>query len=114
MSARLLTGIGIVLLFALPFAWHLAIDPPSTLPPWVAVALHAAPMFPAFVLLLLRHRTAGFWGGVAALLMFCHGVMEAWTTPSARLPAWIEIALSVLLILASSWDGLRARFGKRH
>jgi uncharacterized membrane protein len=112
-SPRSLTAAGIVLLFALPFVWHLLLDPPQQIPAWLAVTLHAAPMLPAVILLLRRHRTAAFWGGVAALFLFCHGVMEAWATPTARVPALAEVALSVMLILASSWDGVRARLARR-
>ena len=56
---------------------------------------------------------AGFFGGVFALFWFSHGVMVAWTRPPERLLAWLEIALALLVIGASSWAGLRARFGRR-
>jgi uncharacterized membrane protein len=58
-------------------------------------------------------RRAAFWAGVLALFWFSHGVMVAWTRPGEALLAWLEIALSLLVIGASSWAGLRARFGKR-
>ena len=48
-----------------------------------------------------------------ALFWFSHGVMVAWTRPPERLLAWLEIALSLLVIGASSWPGLQARFGGR-
>mgnify|MGYP003587429911 CR=1 FL=1 len=56
---------------------------------------------------------AAFWAGVLALFWFSHGVMVAWTRPPERLLAWLEIALALLVIGASSWAGLRARFGRR-
>lgn len=58
-------------------------------------------------------RRAAFWAGVLALFWFSHGVMVAWTRPPERLFAWLEIALSLLVIGASSWAGLQARFGRR-
>ena len=58
-------------------------------------------------------RRAGFWAGVAALFWFSHGVMTAWAHPEEALFAWGEIALSLLVVGASSWRGLQARFGKR-
>ena len=58
-------------------------------------------------------RRAAFWAGVLALFWFSHGVMVAWTRPPERLLAWLEIALALLVIGASSWAGLRARFGRR-
>jgi hypothetical protein len=38
--------------------------------------------------------------------------MEAWAVPETRGLALIEAALSVWLIVASSWSGLKARFNK--
>ena len=58
-------------------------------------------------------RRAAFWAGVLGLLLFCHGVMIAWSEPAQRLPALAATALSVLVVFASSWPGLRARFGRR-
>ena len=58
-------------------------------------------------------RRAAVWAGVLALFWFSHGVMAAWTRPDERLFAWLEILLSLLVIGASSWAGLRARFGRR-
>jgi len=58
-------------------------------------------------------RRAAFWAGVLALFWFSHGVMVAWTRPGERLFAWLEIGLSLLVIGAASWPGLRARFGGR-
>ena len=60
-----------------------------------------------------RWPRTGFVAGVFALLWFSHGVMVAWTRPPERLLAWLEIALALLVIGASSWAGLRARFGRR-
>jgi uncharacterized membrane protein len=86
---------------------------PQSLPVPVAILLHAAPLLPSAVLFLRSRPTAPFWGALGALLLFCHGVAEAWSDPAARLPALGETTLSVLLILAASWNGLRARIEKR-
>ena len=55
---------------------------------------------------------AGFAAGVFALLWFSHGVMVAWSEPAERGYALIEIALALVVVYASSIDGIRARFGK--
>ena len=71
---------------------------------------------PPLVLGLLAWRgwpRAAFVAGLFALAWFSHGVMVAWTRPPERLLAWLEIALSLLVIGASSWPGLQARFGGR-
>ena len=56
---------------------------------------------------------AAFWAGVAGLFLFCHGVMTAWSEPGERGFALAATALSVAAVFASSWPGLRARFGRR-
>jgi uncharacterized membrane protein len=106
-------GTAIVAMVALQLAWHGAIAPPAKSPPWVLAAVFAAPMLPALALLLVRHRRAAFWGAVAALLYFCHGVMIAWVSPGERWLGLAEAALSAVLIVAASWDGLQRRFSRR-
>jgi uncharacterized membrane protein len=113
MSARTLAAILIVVLASLILAWQTLLAPPLQLPRVLAAALHLAPLLPALVLLLVRHRAATFWGAVAALLLFCHGVSEAWSQPAARALAGAEILLSVALVFAASWNGLRARLARR-
>lgn len=56
---------------------------------------------------------AGFIAGVLALLWFSHGVMVAWSEPAQRGYALIEIVLALVVVYASSIDGIRARFGNR-
>lgn len=113
MSARRVAHAALLALFALALAWQLLLAPPQQLPRALAAALHAAPLLPALVLWLRRRPGAAFWGAVAALLLFCHGVTEAWSRPELRPLAFAEIALALLLVFAASWDGLRARIAKR-
>jgi uncharacterized membrane protein len=98
---------------ALQLLWQLWWSPPQVVPAWLGAALMSLPILPAVLLALLRRPSAGFWGGVAALLYFSHGVMEWWTTPAARGPAIVQTALAVALIFASSWAGLQARLRSR-
>ena len=60
-----------------------------------------------------RARTAGLWSAVLALAWFSHGVLVAWIRPEERGLAWIELLLAVVVVLAASLPGLRARFGGR-
>lgn len=113
MSARRIAAAAILALVTLALLWHLWWLPPARVPAWFAALLHAAPMLPAAALVLLRRRSAAFWGALGALVMFSHGVMEAWTAPHARVPALLEIALSLVVIVAASWNGFRHRFGKK-
>lgn len=55
---------------------------------------------------------AGFIAGVFALLWFSHGVMVAWSEPGQRAFALVEVVLALMIVYASSIDGVRARFGK--
>jgi uncharacterized membrane protein len=111
--ARHLATAAILGLALLPWLWHGWLAPPERLPAWLAAGLHMLPMLPALLLLAARHRAAWFWGAVAALFLFSHGVMEAWSSPPARAPALAEAALATALVLAASWDGLRARAARK-
>ena len=81
--------------------------------PWAALAVFA---LPPLLLAAWRWRgaaRAGFWAGVLALAWFSHGVMVAWTRPPERGHALLEVALALVVVAASSWPGLRARFARR-
>ncbi len=66
------------------------------------------------IALLLRIRSAAFWAGVLALGWFSFGVMEAWAQAGvARGYALAILVLALVVIIGSSWGGLRARFGAR-
>lgn len=103
----------IVGLFALQLTWHGWLAPPARSAPWAMALFFALPILPAFVLTLLRHHRAGFWGALAALLYFSHGVMAAWASPGVLGLALAQVALSASLVVAASWDGMRARFARR-
>ncbi len=55
---------------------------------------------------------ATFWAGVLGLFWFSHGVMVAWSDATDAGWGWGEIGLSLAIIGAGSWPGLRARFGR--
>jgi uncharacterized membrane protein len=79
----------------------------------VAALMLGLPIAAVLGLHVAGRRSATFWSGVLALFAFSHGVMEAWAEAAARTPALAEIAISVALVLAASWDGLRARASRR-
>lgn len=56
---------------------------------------------------------ATFWAGVFGLFWFSHGVMEAYAAPIVRTFALAEIFLALVIVVASSWSGLSARFAKK-
>ncbi len=70
------------------------------------------PILPSILLWLLGHRQAGFWGAFVALGYFSHGVMEAWANPATQALAVAQALLSATLVIAASWEGLKARFSR--
>lgn len=108
-----LAAVAIVAMLALQLAWRLWLAPPAEAPAWAMALFFSLPILPAVLLVALRHRRAGFWGSLAALLYFCHGVMLAWSEPGVRGLALAETLLASLLVVAASWDGMRARAAAR-
>ena len=93
--------------------WHLWLAPSTWLPPVFVVVVMGLPILPALLLALFRRPSAGFWGGVAALLYFSHGVMELWSNSAVTALAGVETLLSVGMVVAASWRGLQARAAAR-
>lgn len=79
----------------------------------------AAMLVFAFPPLLMAGRVwhgaprAGLVSGLLALLWFSHGVLVAWVRPEERPLALTEIVLAVVVVLAASLPGLRARFSRK-
>ena len=109
----MLALVGILGLLLLQWLWHGVIAPPLSVSPWIYAAFFSLPMLPSLLLLARRHRAALLVGALAALLYFCHGVMVAMGVPPLRTLALAEIALSVLVVVAASWNGLRSRFARK-
>ena len=95
--------VGAVLALGVLFVAWFADDPRP------AAALSVLPPLLLAVARWRGHRKASFWAGVLALGWFSHGVMVAWTRPAERGFALAEVALALVIVLASSWPGLRAR-----
>ena len=106
-------ALGVVAMLALQFLWHGFLLPPELGSRWLVAVMFSLPLLPSLLLLLRQKPSAQFWGGVAALFYFSHGITESWTTAQARPLALSEAALSVWIIVAGSWDGMKARFSKR-
>jgi len=106
-------ALGIAALVALQWLWHGVLWPGEIGSRWLVALLFSLPLLPSVVLLVRGRPSAQFWGGVAALFYFCHGIAEAWTIAQARPLALAEVAVSIWIIVAGSWDGMKARFSKR-
>ena len=77
-----------------------------------ALVVFTLPPLLALVAVLRGGAKAAFWSGVLGLFWFSHGVMVAWSRPAEGGYAWGEIVLALVVVIAASWPGLRARFGK--
>jgi uncharacterized membrane protein len=105
--------LGIFAMLVWMTAWLSWLSPSEIFPKTVATGLAIAPIMPAALLALFRRPSAVFWGGVAALLYFCHAVSELWTVPEIWPMALVELLLALWIIFAGNWDGLKAKLFKR-
>jgi uncharacterized membrane protein len=103
----------VLALLALHWLWYAQAAATPASGELVFTSLLSLPLVLLGVGLALGRPSARFWSGVAALFYFCHGIAEAWAIPESRMEGLAETLLSVALVVASSWDGLQARFGAR-
>jgi uncharacterized membrane protein len=106
-SRRVLAAL--LALLALLFAAWFSDDPRYV----QALAVFALPPLLLMAGVLMGSRVAVFWSGVFGLGWFCHGVMVGFDRGIGRGYALGEVALALAIIVAASWPGLRARFGRR-
>jgi uncharacterized membrane protein len=84
-------------LLVLQLAWYAWLAPPAHMPVAAALGIALVPLLlPA--LALRRPPRALLLAGMVALFYFCHGISEAWTNPAVRGLAFVEIALTLVLI----------------
>lgn len=102
MKARIAQRVGFAawgLLALLQVVWHAWLVLPQGASMGATLAIALLPLG----LPLAYWRTpqrALLLAGMLGLFYFCHGVVVAWTMPHARALAWVEIALTVVLILS--------------
>jgi uncharacterized membrane protein len=85
-------------------AWYLWLAPPANGHGAFALVLTLPPLLLPLLALRTGPRRALLWVGIIALFYFCHGVVAAWVYPSTRVPALLEAACCVGLILALGAD----------
>ena len=90
-------------------SWPPGRDDP--VPFWVLPTLLCVPLVPPAIGFVLRRPRAALWAGIAALFYFCHGIAE-WRVSGSIWPA-LEIALSLVIVLAAGWPGIAAKLAKR-
>jgi uncharacterized membrane protein len=105
--------LGIFALLVWMIAWMIWLSPSDIFPKSVATAIAIIPILHAVLLALWRRPSAVYWGGVAALLYFCHAIAELWTVPEIWPLPLIELLLALWIIFCGNWDGLQAKLFKR-
>lgn len=98
-AATLGSWFGILLLLPLWYGW---LAPPRLVPPAVAILALGIPLFAPLRGLLHGRRYTVAWSLFLALLYFAHGITEAWSSPAARVPALVEVSLSLCWMIAGT------------
>lgn len=101
----LLCLVALALLYAIWFTSH-----DDRIAAYVVFALPAVLLA---IPVLRRTRRAHFWAGVASLAWFSHAVTVLYERPAERGWAFLELLLSLVILLAASLPGLRARRAAR-
>ena len=98
-------GAGALLaLLILQIVWHGWWMPAPSTRFWPTLAIATLPLLPGLWTCRSNLRRGVLIGGIVGLFYFCHGVSVAYGDAAARVPALIEIALTLLVIGASGWD----------
>ena len=91
-------------LLALQILWHAWLLPPPREQLGPTLALAIVPLLPGLWTCRNNLRRGVLIGGIVCLFYFCHGISAAYSDQQARLFAFTEIALALLVIGASGWD----------
>jgi len=94
--------IALIVLTLLEVIWHAWLLPGNS----ISGTLFITALPAAFCVLLCSRnlRRGVLVGGMLCLLYFAHGVSSAYSEPDARLLAFGEIALALIVIGALGWD----------
>ena len=102
-------------LLALQPIWYLWLAPPANGASGLALALTLPPLLLPLLAWRGGARRMLLWVGIVSLAYFAHGVVAAWASPAARVPALVEVMLCVVLvgILGAIARALRAERSRR-
>lgn len=91
-------------LFALLMLWHTVLAPPLHYFPVVLVLLFVVlPLLLPMRGLLRRNRKSCAWAAYLSLFYFIHGSIEVYSNADERLYASLEVLLSLMLFLGTSF-----------
>lgn len=82
--------------------WHGLLPPPlGSRNIWLAIIASLPLLIPLSGLFRLKPRSM-IWAGLLLVLYFALGIMEAWSNPSQRLPALVQVILPAIYLFAFS------------
>jgi uncharacterized membrane protein len=93
---------GWLALLALVVYWDSWWHPSAYFPRSLVLVVAAFPMLIPLRGLLHGRPRAHLWASLLVMPYFVHGVVESCTNPPERLPALLEVALSVTVLVASA------------
>ncbi len=108
-SRALRVGLAALLaLVLLQLIWHWP-DAEAGTNGWLLLAVTVIPLLPGLWAALGNLRRGVLIGGICCLLYFCHAVVVAWAESAERIPALIELALTLVVIASLGWDARHYR-----
>jgi uncharacterized membrane protein len=82
-------------LLLLQILWHGLLPEPTGAQNWVLALVASLPLLLPLAGISAGSRRSMTWGSFVAVLYFVIGVMEAWSNPAQRIPAVIQVVLSL-------------------
>jgi len=101
-AVRLLALAGYFCLLTLLVVWHVWWHPSIYFPTSLVLMVTAVPMLLPLRGLLHGRIRAHLWASFLMMLYFMHGTVEAYVNPAQRLPALLEVGLSVLVFVCAA------------
>lgn len=98
-------------LLAMQWSGAFAAAAHPAIPQWLLPALRSLPIALPLMLFALRRPRAPLWAGIAALFFFCMGIADF--RVSGDPVNLLEVALSVMVVLAAGWPGIASKIQKR-
>lgn len=82
-------------LLLLQIVWHGLLPAPMGSQNWVLALVGSLPLLLPLAGIAAGRKRSMIWGSFLAVLYFVIGVMEAWSNPVQRIPAVIQVILSL-------------------
>jgi len=95
--------IGFFGLFTLLMLWHTVLAPPQQLPVALNLLIVVPPLLIPMHGMLNRNHKSLIWMAYISLFYFIHGSIEAYVNAAERPFAILEVALSLLLFLGTTF-----------